>query len=252
MIHRRKSAFEKWFSFTRHRRRFGADAFTQQLDSQDFADWRNCIVTGDDTPVHAHGSSADLNEHLAKVRREFIGQSELLYQHAMLIVLIRREADVEANYERFKRMWMAERDFLVAHLDMRWLISACDTFIDHDTDPLLRAVAMNGPLLVNTVKLGETERYIKGVDAATPDRKESLDALWTHRVGLFDGIAGFIPGSDDTLRNLRWRLEDVCSLHPLGAVVMELFERLQRDANDNVFVRFKHRHQREKTRWWND
>lgn len=252
MIHRRKSAFEKWFSFTRHRRRFGADALAPQLDSQDFAALRSSIVAGEEGPQHTHGSVVDLNEHLARVRREFIGQSELLYQHAMLIVLIRREADVQANYTRFKRMWMAERDFLAGHLDMRWLISACDTFIDHDGDPVLRAVAMNGPLLVNTVKLAETERYIKGVDTAAPDRQESLDALRTHRVGLFDGIAGFIPGTDDTLRNLRWRLQDVCALHPLGVVVMELFERLQREPNDNVFLRFRHRHQREKTRWWND
>ncbi len=251
MIHRRKSAFEKWFSFTRHRRRFGADAHTQQLDAQDFSALRERVVEGGEQKAeYAHGAAVNLDEHLAKVRREFIGQSELLYQHAMLIVMIRREADVKANYDRFKRMWLAERDFLVSHLDVRWLISACDTFIDLDDDPVLRAVAMNGPLLANTVKLSETERYIKGVTADTPDRQESLDALWTHRVGLFDGVAGFIPGTDDTLRNMRWRLDDVCGLHPLGVVVMEIFERLQRDGNDNVYLRFKRRHTREKTRWW--
>lgn len=251
MIHRRKSAFEKWFSFTRHRRRFGADAHTQQLDAQDYSQLRESIIVQEgEEAKYAHGAAVNLDEHLAKVRREFIGQSELLYQHAMLIVLIRREADVPANYERFKRMWMAERDFLVAHLDMRWLISACDTFIDLDTDPVLRAVAMNGPLLANTVKLAETERFILGVNGETPDRQASLDELWTHRVGLFDGVSGFIPGTDDTLRNMRYRLEDVCGLHPLGAVVMEIFERLQREANDNVYLRFKRRHTREKTRWW--
>ena len=69
-------------------------------------------------------------------------------------------------------------------------------------------------------------------------------------MGLFDGIAGFIPGTDDTLRNMRWRLEAVCQLHPLGALVMEIFERLQRESNDNVYLRFKQRHTREKTRWW--
>ncbi len=250
MIVRRKSAFEKWFSFTRHRRRFGAEAHAGALDAKDFAALRASIISGDETAQYAHGASVDLNAHLAKVRREFIGQSELLYQHAMLIVLIRREADVAANYARFKRMWMAERDFLAQQLDMRWLISACDTFIDHDDDPVLRAIAMNGPLLVNTVKLGETERYILGINDATRDQQASLDALWSHRVGLFDGVAGFIPGTDDTVRNMRWRLESVCDLHPLGVVVMEIFKRLQRDANDNVYLRFKRRHTREKTRWW--
>lgn len=250
MIHRRKSALEKWFSFTRHRRRFGADAHVQQLDAQDFSALRTSIILSDEEAHYAHGASVNLDEHLAKVRREFIGQSELLYQHAMLIVLIRREADVATNYERFKRMWMAERDFLCERLDLRWLISACDTFIDQDTDPVLRAVAMNGPLLANTVKLCETERFILGVNGQTPDQQPALDELWTHRVGLFDGVAGFIPGTDDTLRNMRWRLEDVCGLHPLGKVVMEIFERLQRAGNDNIYLRFKARHTREKTRWW--
>lgn len=250
MIHRRKSAFEKWFSFTRHRRRFGADAHMQQAETQDFASLREALVSGDAEAQYNHGASVNLDEHLERVRREFIGQSELLYQHALLIVLIRREADVKANYERFKRMWMAERDFLMKRLDMRWLISACDTFIDQDDDPVLRAVAMNGSLLANTVKLCETERFILGVNEATPDRQAALEELWTHRVGLFDGVSGFIPGTDDTLRNMRWRIEDVSRLHPLGAVVMEIFERLQREANDNVYLRFKRRHTREKTRWW--
>ncbi|QNP47158.1 hypothetical protein [Diaphorobacter aerolatus] len=251
MIHRRKSAFEKWFSFTRHRRRFGADAHVQQLDAQDFTHLRESIITGEEEAKYAHGASVNLDEHLAKVRREFVGQSELLYQHAMLIVLLRREADVKANYERLKRMWMAERDFLAAHLDTRWLIAACDSFIDHDDEPLLRAIAMNGPVLINSVKLGETERFILGVNGETPDQQAALDELWTHRVGLFDGVAGFIPGTDDTLRNMRWRLEAVCGLHPLGVVVMELFDRLQLEANDNVYSRFRRRHTREKTQWWN-
>lgn len=254
MAYRRKSAFEKWFSFTRHRRRFGADAHVQQFDVDNLAALRERIVTADDqvTAEYAHGAAVDLNEHLAKVRREFIGQSELLYLHAMLTVLIRREADVEANYERFKNLWLTERDFLLEHLDLRWLLSACDSFVDHDTDPVLRAVALNGPMLLNTVKLAETERFILGVNAErTPDVQASLDALWSHRVGLFDGVTAFIPGTDDTLRNMRWRIEDVCRLHPLGAVVLEIFDRLQRDANGNVYVRFKLRHRREKTRWWN-
>lgn len=45
------------------------------------------------------------------------------------------------------------RDFLCQHLNLRWLISACDTFIDHDSDPTLRALMLQGVLLVNTVKL---------------------------------------------------------------------------------------------------
>ena len=74
--------------------------------------------------------------------------------------------------------------------------------------------------------------------------------LRTHRVDLFDGLSAFIPGTDDTLRNMRWRMDEVCAQHPLGVVVQEIFDRLQREGHDNVYLRFRQRHTRDKTSWW--
>jgi len=248
---RRKTSFEKWFSFNRHRRRFGAAAVAAQ-QSEDWQALKDALVPGGPQggePSYAHGASTDLSEHLRRLQGEFAGQPQLLYQHAQLIVLIRREADVAGNYQRLERMWLAETDFLRTRLDLRWLVAACDTFIDHAADPVLRAVAMNGPLLVNTIKLQETERYLQAAHGLS-DRPDALQALHSHRVGLFDGLTAFIAGTDDTLRNMRWRLGDVCALHPLGALVLEIFDRLQRAGNDNVYLRFRQRHTRERTRWW--
>ncbi|MDF1486080.1 hypothetical protein PY257_12960 [Ramlibacter sp. H39-3-26] len=247
-MRRRKTPFEKWFSFGRHRRRFGADAAAAQLQAPDVQALKQALVQGD-APQYAHGASVDLREHLQRLRREFIGQPELLYHHAMLIVLIRREVDTRVHYARFRQLWLAEADFLLRHLNLRWLVSACDTFIDHDGDATLKAILMNGVLLVNTVKLQETERFLCRLDDLR-DQPASIDALRQHRVGLFDGLSAFIAGTDDTLRNMRWRLEDVCRAHPLGRIVMAIFERLQLDANGNVYSRFKQRHTRDKTRWW--
>lgn len=249
---RRKTPFEKWFSFTRHRRRFGAGELGAAMDGEDLHALKHRLVEGNagDVPAYSHGSAADLAEHLARVRGEFVGQPELLYRHAQLIVLIRREADTQANYARLERMWLAETAFLCERLDLRWLVAACDTFIDHAQDPALRAIAMGGVLLVNTVKLQETERFLQPAAAQAADAAASVSALREHRVALFDGLSAFIPGTDDTLRNMRWRLQDVCALHPLGAVVMEIFDRLQREGSDNVYRRFRDRHTRDKTRWW--
>lgn len=253
---RRKTALEKWFSWSRHRRRLGVGAIAAQQADEDWLQLAAQTVQGapGQAAQYAHGGTDDLAQHLQRVRAEFIGQSELLYRHAELIVLLRREADTEASYARFERMWQAQTDFLCTHLDLRWLVAACDSFIDHAKNPTLRALAMGAVLLVNTVKLQETERFLAGPGpgpgARAADRPEALQELHTHRVGLFDGLTAFIAGTDDTLRNMRWRLQDVAALHPLGAIVLEIFERLQRDGNDNVYLRFKQRHQREKTRWW--
>ena len=54
----------------------------------------------------------------------------------------------------------------------------------------------------------------------------------------------------DTLRNMRWRLDQVCSEHQLGAIVIEIFKRLQCEENNNIYSRSKQRHKRERTSWW--
>lgn len=73
--------------------------------------------------------------------------------------------------------------------------------------------------------------------------------MQTQRVPLFDGLSAATVGADDTLRNMRWRLQDVCAQRTLGAVVLEIFDRLQNEGHDNVYLRFRQRHTRDKTRW---
>lgn len=251
MPRRRKTRFEHWFSLSRHRRRAGADALAQSLGGRDLRELKETLVEGaqGEQPQYMHGSLVDLRQHIGRLRQEFIGQPELLYHHATLIVMIRRDAQASANFALLRELWLAEPEFLCASLDLRWLVAACDSFIDHDADPVVRATLMSGVLLVNTVKLQETERFLAGGHGAADD-PQSGAALQAGRIALFDGLAAFVPGTDDTLRNMRWRLDQVCALHPLGVIVMEIFERLQQDRNDNVYARFRSRHTRDRTRWW--
>ncbi len=248
MSRRRKTRFEKWFSLTRYRRRFGARTLAADLPVDDLDTIKHHTVRGDEAQ-YAYGSLPDLAAHLQRLRREFIGHSELLYHHAALIVLIRREADVARNFVRFRHLWATESAFLLKHLDLRWLIAACDTLIDHDRDPVLRATLMNAVVLVNTVKLQETERFLQGQRDAV-DQPGPVEQLRNERVALCDGLSAFVAGTDDTLRNMRWRLEQICALHPLGTLAMEVFERVQQPENDNAYWRFRARHTRERTRWW--
>jgi hypothetical protein len=77
-------------------------------------------------------------------------------------VLLRRRIDLETNLARTRMLWRSEAPFLVAKLDSRWLVSACDTIIDHWHEPEERALALAGTLFANTIKLYETERWAAG------------------------------------------------------------------------------------------
>ncbi|MGP1682228.1 MAG: hypothetical protein ACTS8S_07880, partial [Giesbergeria sp.] len=104
MSRRRKTRIEKWFSFNRYRRRFGARVLASDLLGDDVESLKRNLVVGEGAE-YAYGSVPDLQAHLQRLRGEFIGRPELLYHHAALIVLIRREAEVARNFARFKQLW---------------------------------------------------------------------------------------------------------------------------------------------------
>ena len=244
---RKKSRFEQWFSFSRHQRRFGADQVYAALGNVNIQQLKTNIISGDQVE-YTYGSDKDLNTHIQNLRQEFVGQPELNHYHASLIVLIRRDIDVQQNFNTFKALWLAERDFLLEHLNIRWLISACDTFIDYDEDMTLQAILMNAIVLMNTIKAQETEAIL--CDLQYHENESTKHILQNERVALFDGTSALAVGTDDTLRNMRWRLDKVCGHHELGQIVIEIFDRLQMDENPNIYSRFENRHTRERTRWW--
>ena len=156
---RKKSKFEQWFSFSRHQRRFGADKIYESLEQTDIETLKKKLIVGNDIE-YTYGSEKDLNKHIENLKREFVGQPEINHFHASLIVLIRREIDIDKNYNKFKDLWLSERDFLLNSLNMRWLVSACDTFIDYEKDTTLRAILMIAVVLINTIKAQETEAIL--------------------------------------------------------------------------------------------
>lgn len=243
-----RSKLANWFSFNQHRKRFGAGKVAAALADADLSQLKTHRIEAGAT-VYTHGSKKELQAHIADLRQEFSGQPEINYYHAQLIVLIRRGVDVTKHMVAFEALWSAERDFLLQSLSTRWLIAAADTFIDHGRDPLAAALLMNAVMLVNTLKLAESERYLHQTENAPiqPARQQSLQH---ERLALFDGVSGFAVGTDDTLRNMRWRLDRLCAGHPMGQLVIEVFERVQREGN--VYARFRALHTRDKTAWWQD
>jgi len=243
---RKKTRFEKFFSLNQHRKRLGASAHLKT--DVDFAAMKTTWIDAGD-PVQTRGSDKSLDAHLENLRQEFSGQPELVWHHAKLIVLIRRDFQVDRTYSQFRSLWDQEAAFLCRHLNIRWLISAADTFADHDDDPQVRAVAMMASMLTNLVKIQESERYVCDSAGCVPDL-ERIAHLQTSLVPLFEGMSCFTVGTDDTLRNMYWRLEPFLKVEPAGGILKTIWDRFQTE--DTGFSRLRALHRRDRTGWWTD
>jgi hypothetical protein len=246
MSRRDKTRFERWFSLSRHKRRSGAIILSKKISS-DFSRQKQIIIDGDEIK-YTHGSSNNLEEHFVALRDEFINQSELCYTHAKIIVLIRRNFEAKNHFTIFEKLWEEEKDYLLNHLNTRWLISATDTFADLSDDDTIKSLSIACSCLLNTVKIQESEHFITNYDSYEVDSKKITRLDNEERVPLFDGTSVFKVGTDDTLRNMRWRIDKAAKINTAGAILLEIFLRLQE--HDTVFKRLRDRHSRSKTGWW--
>ena len=245
-MRKKPGRIKQLLSMNQHRKRWGArkhSATTQNLTA-----FRETIID-EGEPAQTRGAEKSIDAHLQNLRREFSGKSALLLHHAELIVLIRREYNVAETYEKFRELWLDEGAFLIENLNIRWLVSATDTFAAHDSDMRIRAVGMMTTVMVNAVKMQESERYLTGIENVTVDPARAAD-VQERLIPLFEGMSCFTVGTDDTLRNMVWRMEPFMELEPVGPILREIWARLQ--INDTVFARFKALHTREKTSWWED
>ena len=198
--------------------------------------------------IRDSGSSNNLDEHFVALRDEFIDQSELCYTHAKIIVLIRRDFEAKNHFTLFEQLWKEEKDYLLKNLNTRWLISATDTFADFSDDDAIKSLSVACSCLLNTVKIQESERFIMNIDYAKSDNNKIARLDNEERIPLFDGTSVFKVGTDDTLRNMRWRIDKVSKINIAGAILLEVFLRLQE--HNTVFKRLRDKHKRSKTGWW--
>ncbi len=244
MVTRKKTRFENFFSFKRYRRRFGYKNFLrsevnyEQLKSQ---------VIDTENSEYTFGSKSKIKDHLIDLRNEFNGRSELEYYHAELNVFLRREINTKESFKKFLLLWKNEYNFLVKNLNTRWLISAADSFIDYDKDALSRSYAFSAVCLVNTCKLCETEHFANQTGDITFEKNKLLE-LKKIRIELFDGVSAFAIGTDDTIRNMRWRLDSIKNPHPSYHILVEIFNRINN--HETVYSRMSKYHTNKNTVWW--
>ncbi len=160
-------------------------------------------------------ASANIYEHFLGLRRDFAGSPELCFVHAQLIVCIRRQKELKTTVPAFLKLWAEEAEFLAENLNSRWMISACDTFADYGT-PKQKAAAMMMVLLMNTVKLAETERLTLADSDSLPEKLQAI--VEVHRskahLELWDGMPAYSPFEGDMPRNMFRRMAKITDADP--------------------------------------
>lgn len=195
----------------------------------------------------------DLSSHLDKLKHQFIGKPELCFYHAALIVLIRRGYKIKDTFTELETLWSTETDYLLKHLSLRWIISACDSFIDHSDSMTRAAIFMNITTLINTSKVYETKQFLQLEPNAEPLQLVTykIDLLYNDDLPLYDGLTYFRVGYDDTLKNMRSRYEQFSETDKLAStILLSVFDRLQ--TNGSAFSILRSLHKDSKSQWWLD
>lgn len=162
------------------------------------------------------------------LEKEFSGKSLLEFYCVWLIVKIRRKIDLESSVESFFILWDQEKDFLTQHLSSRWLVSVCDTYVDYANSKDEMGYAFGSILLINTMKLYETEQKMHQWKAVSND----IISLGP-KTQLFDGMTAYSAKGGDMITNMMHRVEQKMSQETVTAG--ELIRRCSKV--DTVFSR---------------
>ena len=169
-----------------------------------------------------------------ELNAEFVDLPEICKLHGLLIAHLRKSDQPKHTMALFTRLWAEEADFLIAHLDPRWLVSAITTFGDHGENEVQRRLGQSMTVLFAAMKLYESERLYSGF---APEQEFKLKRLTKRKLPLnMDRFALVSGGLDINMLAKLWvDAQD-------DAVVMPLAHRLLNMLNDDpgtVFRRLK-------------
>lgn len=195
----------------------------------------------------------DLEGHLNNIKYRMIGESELCFYHNALIILLRRRYKMKETFTEFERLWDVERDYLLEHLSIRWIVSACDTFIDHSEDINRATILMNVITLTNTLRTYETKYFLTTpLDAKPiPLLDDKINMLYAGDLPLYAGLTYFRVGTDDSLKNMRKRYTVFYKTDKLATtILLNIFDKLQ--FNESAFSILRQLHKEDWSKWWKE
>jgi hypothetical protein len=221
-------------------------SIVQRLLQTPLPELEKMIVKGNG-PVPSSGAKIDLEDHIQMLQDEFTGQSEILLYHALLNVQLRRNIGVVDTVARLRNLWTGYRPFLLVNLDSRWLVSTCDSIVDHFDEPAEKITAMSASLLINTIKLYETERLAHGHWHSPPGLANPCFE-WEGRFDLFDGVSAYRIGKGDMIKNLLTRARSIQHYSEFASPIMnELLRRINR--SDTIYSRLRAVHANKASLW---
>lgn len=238
----------------RSEKRLNASSIVKSYDGKSYEDMKETEITKDMCDldlVTDVRKTKDLEGHLNNLKYRSIGEPELCFYHNTLVILLRRKYKTNETFAEFKRLWLTETEFLLSHLSIRWIVSACDTFIDYSNNPSRRAILMNVITLVNTLRTYETDRYLRlsiGTDLP-PFNEDKKAELYKGDLPLYDGLTYFRIGTDDSLRNMRKRYTKFYKVDEFATtILLDVFEKLQN--NKSAFTTLRSLHKDDWSKWW--
>jgi len=238
----------------RSEKRLNAGKVVKSYDGKSFNEMKTITITESSCDTEAltdERKSTDLEVHLNNLKYQSLGESELCFYHNTLIILMRRKYKIDKTFAEFERLWESESDYLLEHLSLRWIVSACDTFIDHSNDTSRAAILMNVITLMNTLRVHETIRFLQlNTDSESlPLINEKTEKLYAGDLALYEGLTYFRIGTDDSLRNMRKRYNKFQKVDKLAtSILLSVFEKLQH--TDSAFATLRALHRDDWSKWW--
>lgn len=173
-------------------------------------------------PSHYESSRTSFARKFRDLSQEFEGRPALLRMHGLLVANLRRREQPEHTAALFQRLWTEEANYLIAHLDARWLVSAITTFGDHGKTEVQRSVGQSMSVLFGMMKLYETERLYSG---ARPDQPFAIKRKSAQTLPMeMDAYALVGGGLDVNLLGRLWH--EACHDSVIKPLAHHLLEQL--------------------------
>lgn len=148
---------------------------------------------------------SNIDKHLEFLKLEFIGSPLICYELVKSLVYLRRGINVKENQKLFFELLEKYIEILLVEYNTRWLVSICDTIIDHGSEKE-KHMAMLVIVYTNLLKVSGTLFELVN-DSEIDQNKRSLDfkkdSQWPV---LFDGVARMTMYNEDALVNMHKRI----------------------------------------------
>lgn len=176
----------------------------------------------------------DVMDAVQNVRNEFAGKPEVCHALVSSIIHLRRNIDVEHHTQCFYSLLGTHRSTLMHELDIRWLLSVCDTIVDVGT-VTSSAIAMNIVQCINNLNIQCTivNGYINYSSHHNEDHLLRM-TLPQSKCNTWGGMLGPDIICGDMIYNMMNRLDKVVAQDELLNTIW--CEIKDRSRTENIFI----------------